>query len=84
MSDEPIEIGAILKDVKDTLNSIDSKLDMVINNQSTKNSVLTDRELYELKDKEGLSWSQLSKRTGISVSTLQSRVRRYRDSILSE
>lgn len=84
MSDEPVEIGALLKDMRETLNSIDSKLDTVINGQSTSKPVLTDRELYELKDKEGLSWSQLSKRTGISVSTLQSRVRRYRDSILSE
>ena len=41
--------------------------------------VYTDRELYELKYEDNLSWKQLAKRTGKPVSTLQYRIRRYTD-----
>lgn len=39
--------------------------------------VYTNRELYVLKYEDSLSWSKLSQRTGIPVSTLQYRVRKY-------
>jgi RNA processing factor Prp31 len=47
--------------------------------ESSNTKVYTDEELFKLK--EQLSWSKLSTRTGIPVSTLQSRCRRYRNSI---
>jgi len=44
------------------------------------NGVYTDEELYELKQQ--LSWKKLSERTNIKVSSLQYRLRRYRDDTL--
>lgn len=76
------EIIQLLRNISESLTGIGSKLDKLILAQKV--TVYTDRELFELKDNDGLSWSQLSKRTGISVSTLQSRVRRYKNEKLAD
>lgn len=41
--------------------------------------VFSDRDLYELKQE--LSWSKLNKKTGILISTLQYRVRKYENTL---
>lgn len=44
--------------------------------QASSKQIYTDRELYDLKTQ--LSWAQLQERTRVPLSTLQSRIRRFK------
>ena len=59
--------------IDDVANSIEKLMSMT---EASKQTIYTDRELFELK--EELSWAQLHKKTSIPLSTLQCRVRRYK------
>lgn len=71
-------------DTEKRLMRIENKIDGVVNSieklismtEASKQTIYTDRELFELK--EELSWAQMHKKTNIPLSTLQSRVRRYK------
>lgn len=71
-------------DMEKRLIGIENKIDGVANSieklmsmtEASKQTIYTDRELFELK--EELSWAQLHKKTNIPLSTLQCRVRRYK------
>ena len=63
----------IEKKIDDVANSIEKLISMT---EASKQTIYTDRELFELK--EELSWAQLHKKTNIPLSTLQCRVRRYK------
>jgi hypothetical protein len=49
--------------------------------KSEENKIYTNRELYTLKYIDNLSWNKLNQRTGIPISTLQYRVRKYTESL---
>ena len=72
-------------DFEKQINTIEKKVDNIeksleklvaLTKTSIENVVYTDRELYDMKQE--LSWAQLNKKTHIPLSTLQSRVRRYK------
>ena len=71
-------------DMEKRLIKIENKIDGVVNSieklmsmtEASKQTIYTDRELFELK--EELSWAQLHKKTNIPLSTLQCRVRIYK------
>ena len=71
-------------DFEKQINTIEKKVDsierslekLVALTEASNETVYTDRELYDLKQE--LSWAQLNKKTHIPLSTLQSRVRRYK------
>ena len=71
-------------DMEKRLIRMENKIDGVVNSieklmsmtEASKQTIYTDRELFELK--EELSWAQMHKRTNIPLSTLQCRVRRYK------
>lgn len=51
------------------------------NGKSEESKIYTNRELYTLKYIDNLSWNKLNQRTGIPISTLQYRVRKYMESL---
>lgn len=77
--DKDYRDALILKLLLDLANSVDDiQGDLLASKIAVERpKVYTDEELYDLK--QSLSWSKLSERTGIPVSTLQSKCRRVRD-----
>ena len=78
LSDKDREI-AIIRLLSELVNSVESMRGELLNSKlaAERPKVYTDEELYNLK--QNLSWSKLSERTGIPISTLQSKCRRFRD-----
>ena len=85
------ELAAIIQDLSSKIDNLTNAVDMnnrlvaklynAATNVSETNRVYTDAELYRLKQE--LSWKALSNRTGIKVSTLQYRYRKYSKQLLS-
>ena len=79
LSDKDREI-AIIRLLSELINSVECMRGELMNSKlaAERPKVYTDEELYNLK--QSLSWSKLSERTGIPISTLQSKCRKFRDS----
>lgn len=72
-----VEFEKQIHNIEKKVDNIEKNLEkLVALTETSKETVWTDRELYDLKLE--LSWSQLNKKTHIPLSTLQSRVRRYK------
>lgn len=76
--DRDIVIINLLSELIDNVESMRDEL-MASKLIAERPKVYTDEELYNLK--QSLSWSKLSERTGIPISTLQSKCRKYRDKL---
>ena len=76
LSDKDREV-AMIKLLCELIDSVENMRGELMNSKlaAERPKVYTDEEIYNLK--QSLSWSKLSERTGIPVSTLQSRYRRY-------
>lgn len=79
LSDKDREV-AIIKLLGELINSVECMRGELMASKlaAERPKVYTDEELYKLK--QSLSWSKLSERTGIPISTLQSKCRKFRDS----
>ena len=67
----------VLAEQSAKINTLETLVEKLSTDRAGNNGVYTDEELAELK--ESLSWKKLSERTGIKLSTLQYRLRRYYD-----
>lgn len=72
-----VEFEKQIHNIEKKVDNIEKSLEKLLAlTEASNETVYTDRELYDLKME--LSWSQLNKKTHIPLSTLQSRVRRYK------
>ena len=69
------------KDIANRLDKVEAVLQDIVTIEKDRR-VYTSEELADMK--KNMSWQALSKRTGIAISTLQYRVRKYKQKMLEE
>ena len=69
------------KDIANRLEQVEDALNDIVSIEQNRR-IYTSDELLSLK--KSLSWQALSKRTGIPISTLQYRVRKYKQKMLED
>ena len=69
------------KDLANRFEKVEGALQEIVSIEQNRR-VYTSEELADMK--KNMSWQALSKRTGIAISTLQYRVRKYKQKMLEE
>ena len=69
------------KDIANRLDKVEAVLQDIVTIEKDRR-VYTSEELADMK--KNMSWQSLAKRTGIPISTLQYRVRKYKQKMLEE